>query len=75
MTQDKCIKKYILQHKGLIVIPRILREAIRNSKMNPRPNIGQIKRVMVEILTENIVLMLKDQSQGLLRCFFWMLRN
>ena len=52
MPRDIRIKKYILQHKGLIVIPRILREAIPNSKTNPRPKVEQIKRVMVEMVTE-----------------------
>ena len=52
MPQDIRINKYILRHKGLIVIPRILREAIPNSKTNPRPKVEQKKRVMVEMVTE-----------------------
>ena len=35
-----------------IVIPRILKEDIPNSKTNSRPKVEQIKRVMVETVTE-----------------------
>ena len=35
-----------------IVIPRILKENIPNSKTNSRPKVEQIKRVMVETVTE-----------------------
>ena len=52
MSQDIRIKRYILRHKGLIVISRILREAIPNSKMNPRPKLEQINRSMLEMVTE-----------------------
>ena len=52
MSQDIRIKWYILRHKGLIVISRILREAIPNSKMNPRPKLEQINRSMLEMVTE-----------------------
>ena len=52
MPQNIRIKKYILRHKRVIVIPRILREAIPNSKTNPMPKVEQIKRVMAEMVTE-----------------------
>ena len=52
VSQDIRIKRYILRHKWLIVIPRILREAIVNSKTNPRPKVEHIKRVMVEMVTK-----------------------
>ena len=35
-----------------IVIPRILKEDIPNSKTNSRPKVEQLKRVMVETVTE-----------------------
>ena len=35
-----------------IVVPRILKEDIPNSKTNSRPKVEQIKRVMVETVTE-----------------------
>ena len=36
-----------------IVIPRILKEDITNSKTNSRTKVEQIKRVMVETVTED----------------------
>ena len=38
--------------KRRIVIPRILKEDIPNSKANSRPKVEQIKTVMVETVTE-----------------------
>ena len=50
VSQDIRIKKYILRHKDLIAIPRILSEVI--PKRNPRPNVDHIKWVIVEMVAE-----------------------
>ena len=69
MSQGIQIKKYILRHKGLIVIPRILREAIPNSKTNPRPKVEQIKRVMVEMVTEEYGTYVEGTVTGFIKKF------
>ena len=68
-SQHIRIKKYILRHEGLIVIPRILREAIPNSKSNPRPNVDQIKRVMVEMVTEEYGAYVEGAVTGFIKKF------
>ena len=69
MLQDIRIKKYILQHKGIIVIPHILREAVPNSKTNPRPKVEQIKRVMVEMGTGEHCTYVKGAVTGFIKKF------
>ena len=69
MSQDIRIKKYILRQKGLIVIPRILREAIPNSKTNPRSKVEQIKRVMVEMGTEEYGAYVERRVTGFIKKF------
>ena len=61
VSQDIQIKKYILRHKGLIVIPRILRKAIFNSKTKD----GADKTSNGGNGDRNIALMLKEQWQAL----------
>ena len=69
MSQDIWIKKYIPQYKELIVIPHILREAIPNSKTNPRPKVEQIKRVMVEMVTEEYGTYVEGTVTGFIKKF------
>ena len=69
VSQDMRIKKYILRHKRLIVIPRILTEAIPNSKTNPSPKVEQIKRVMVEMVTEEYGAYIERTVTGFIKKF------
>ena len=69
VSQDIRIKKYILRHNGLIIIPRILREANSNWKPNPRPKVEQMKRVMLEMVTEEYSPYVEGTVTGFIKKF------
>ena len=64
MSQDIRIKRYILLHKGLIVISRI-----PNSRMNPRPKVEQINRSMLEMVTEEYGAYVEGTVTGFIKKF------
>ena len=68
MSQDKQLKKYILQDKGSIIISWILRESISNSKMNPRQKVEQ-KHVMAEMVTQKYDVYQEKTVRGIIRKF------
>ena len=69
MSQDKQIKKYILQHTGLIIISWILRETISNSKTNPRHKVEQKKRVIAEMVKKGYDFYQEKTVTGIIRKF------
>ena len=69
VSQDKQLKKYILQDKGSIIISWILRESISNSKMNPRQNVEQKQHVMAEMVTQKYDVYQENTLRGIIMKF------